>query len=84
MESGDLLAYKFETKNINGRNFRVNANIDMKYFSNYANRAAMTADNKYTKYEEDDDVDSYSGDSNFLYESDENNEGENENNDLTQ
>ena len=56
----------------------------MKYFSNYANGAAMTADNKFTKYEEDDDVDSYSGDSNFLYESDENKEGENENNDLTQ
>lgn len=80
----DILDYKFETKNINGRNFRVNANIDMKYFSNYANGAAMTADNKFTKFEEDDDVDSYSGDSNFLYESDENNEGENENNDLTQ
>ena len=43
----------------------------------------MAANDKFKDFENEDDVDSYSGDSNFLYESDDNNENE-ENNDLTQ
>ncbi len=84
MESKEEDYYHFAIKTIGKRNFRVNTEINPLFFNGgYKGNAPMAANDKFKDFENEDDVDSYSGDSNFLYESDDNNENE-ENNDLTQ
>ena len=80
---------KFEIKLINGRNYRVYKEINPIYFQNTSITNHIEENKeKYHKMENNDDVDSYSGDSEFLKsESEEdknnieviNNEKENEN-----
>ena len=81
MESKEGDNYHFDIKTIGKRNFRVNTQINQIFFNGgYKGNAPMAANDKFKEFENEDDVDSYSGDSNFLYESDDNEE----NNDLTQ
>lgn len=56
----------YEIKKINGRNYRVNKKIDIKFF-----KEDFSKKDEFRQIEENDDVDSFSGDSHFLYESEE-------------
>ena len=70
-----------EIKVINGRNYRVFKNINPIFYKENEPIPNYNDNNeKFKEFEENDDVDSYSGDSNFLEKSEEeDNENENEN-----
>lgn len=67
----------FEIKKIGNRCYRVNANLNRKYYSNTKSQSANEKDllkefkQKFKDFQNDDDVHSYSGDSDFLKSDDE-------------
>lgn len=67
----------FEIKTINGRNYRVYKEINPIFYKDDQIIPNYNENNeKFKKFEEDDDVDSYSGDSKFLESEEEENEKE--------